>query len=101
MAQVIWTEPALGDLAEIAEYFALDNLDAATRLVENILNHVDQLVDHPQSGSYLPEQVSRQYRQIIEPPCRVIHSFDGERVQILYVVRFEQWLRSKRLTDLE
>jgi toxin ParE1/3/4 len=101
MAQVIWTEPALSDLAEIAEYIALDNPDAAERVVQNVFAHTDQLIDHPRSGSYLPEQVDKRYRQIIEPPCRVIYSIDGERVQILYVLRFEQLLRKDRLSDFE
>jgi len=34
MAQIIWTEPALSDLDEIAEYIALDKPNAANRLVE-------------------------------------------------------------------
>jgi len=33
MAEVIWTEPALGDLDAIADYIALENPDAARRLV--------------------------------------------------------------------
>lgn len=34
MAQVTWTEPALSDLDEIAEYIALDNPGAAHRFVK-------------------------------------------------------------------
>jgi len=36
MAQLIWTEPALLDLDEIAEYIALDNFGAAQRLIEKV-----------------------------------------------------------------
>jgi toxin ParE1/3/4 len=31
MAKVVWTEPALQDLDEIAEYIALDKLSAAKK----------------------------------------------------------------------
>jgi plasmid stabilization system protein ParE len=33
MAEVIWAEPALNDLDSIADYIALDNPEAARRLV--------------------------------------------------------------------
>jgi plasmid stabilization system protein ParE len=36
MAEVIWTEPALNDLNAIADYIALDNPEAARRLVQKI-----------------------------------------------------------------
>jgi len=37
MAQIIWTEPALQDLNNIAEYIALDKVSAAKRLVQKVL----------------------------------------------------------------
>jgi len=43
MAQIIWTEPALLDLNEIAEYIALDKPDAARRLVKQVFSSVDVL----------------------------------------------------------
>ncbi len=36
MAQIIWTEPALLDLNEIAEYIAIDKPSAAIRLVQKV-----------------------------------------------------------------
>ena len=36
MAQIIWTEPALSDLDDIAEYIALDKVEAARRLVKQV-----------------------------------------------------------------
>lgn len=43
MAQVSWTEPALNDLDEIAEYIALSNYSAAQNLIEVIFDKVTQL----------------------------------------------------------
>ena len=51
MAEVIWAEPALSDLDAIADYIALDNPEAARRLVQKIFDHVDQLESHPRLGS--------------------------------------------------
>ena len=51
MAQVIWTEPALQDLNEIAEYIALDKLSAAKKLVQNIFSSTDRLEKFPDRKS--------------------------------------------------
>ena len=34
MAQIIWTEPVLHDLSEIAGYIAIDKVSAAKKLVQ-------------------------------------------------------------------
>lgn len=70
MAKLIWTEPALKDLDDIAAYIAHDNPAAARRLVERVFQHVEQLGDHPDSGSIPKEFRNSRYRQIVEPPCR-------------------------------
>ena len=43
MAKIIWTEPALQDLDAIADYIALDNPEAARRLVQRVFRHIEQL----------------------------------------------------------
>jgi toxin ParE1/3/4 len=92
MAEVIWTEPALSDLEAIADYIALDNPAAAKTLVQRVFAHVEQLANHPLSGSKLAEFKGWQYRQIIEPPCRTIYRHEKGRVHILHVVRGERKL---------
>lgn len=97
MAQVIWTEPALSDLDAIGDYIALQNPDAAASLIARIFEHVGQLQAHPESGSKLPELKRLRYRQIIEPPCRVVYRFDGKSAIVLHVLRSERLLRPARL----
>jgi plasmid stabilization system protein ParE len=97
MAEVIWTEPALSELDAIADYIALENPDAAGALVQRSFHHVDQLIDHPRSGSKPPELRGWRYRQIVDPPCRVFYREDANRVFILYVMRAERLLRPKEL----
>lgn len=97
MAQIIWTEPALSDLDAIADYIALDDPQAARNLVRKVIEHVEQLEKHPDSGSRLPEMRRSRYRQIVEAPCRVFYRHDGERVFILYVMRGEMMFRKARL----
>ena len=97
MAQIIWTEPALSDLDAIADYIALDDPQAARNLVRKVIEHVEQLEKHPDSGSRLPEMRRSRYRQIVEPPCRVFYRYDGHRVFVLHVLRSERLLRRGRL----
>jgi toxin ParE1/3/4 len=52
MAQLIWTESALSDLNEIAEYIALENPTAASLLVQQVFSAVERLAQHPASGKF-------------------------------------------------
>ena len=99
MAEIIWSEPALGDLDAIADYIALENPIAASALIQRIFGHVEQLADHPESGSRPQELGRSRYRQIVEPPCRVFYRYDGHKVFILYVMRSERLLRRGRLVS--
>jgi plasmid stabilization system protein ParE len=98
MAEVIWTEPALSDLDAIADYIALDDPEAARRLVRRIFQHVDQLATHPESGSKPPDLRGGRYRQIVERPCRIFYRYDGARVLVLHIMRGERKLRVRHLT---
>lgn len=101
MAELIWTEPALEDLDRIADYIALDDPAAAARLVHRVFSHVEQLEDHPQSGSPVPEFRGSQvrYRLIVEAPCRVIYRYHAKTglVSILHVIKGERLLRKARV----
>ena len=99
MAEIVWSEPALADLDAIADYIALDKPSAAKELVRRVFAHVDQLRDHPKSGSVPAELKKSKYRQIVEPPCRVFYRYDGVRVYILHVMRSERLLRKGMLGE--
>jgi toxin ParE1/3/4 len=97
MVEIVWTEPALSDLDAIADFIALENPVAAQKLVRRIFKHVEQLEVHPKSGSKPPELKGWNYRQIIEPSCRVFYRHDDSYVFILHVMRSEQRLRASKL----
>jgi len=99
MAEIVWSEAALSDLDAIADYIALENPAAAAELVRRILGHIEQLADHPDSGSRPQELKRSRYRQIIEPPCRVFYRHDGSKVFVLHVMRFERLLRQGQLVS--
>jgi len=99
MAEIVWSEPALSDLDAIADYIALEDPVAASALVKRIFDHVEQLADHPESGSRPQELGRSRYRQVVEPPCRVLYRYDGHKVFILHVMRTERLLRKGKLVS--
>jgi toxin ParE1/3/4 len=101
MVEVIWTEPALSDLDAIADYIAIENPSAAAALVRRVFTHVEQLQNHPESGSRPLELKRSRYRQIVEPPCRIFYRCDGSQVYVLYVMRSERLLRKTALAGRE
>ena len=96
MAEIVWSEPALSDLDAIGDYIALENAAAAAELVQRVFAHVEQLAQHPESGSRPQELKRSRYRQIVEPPCRVLYRYDGKIVFVLHVVRSERLLRRRQ-----
>ena len=100
MAQVIWTEPALFDLQEIAEYIALDKESAAKRFVQEVFSAAERLGQFPKSGRKPPELESKtRYREIIIGPSRVLYRYAQNKVYILYVMRGERQLRKYLIDD--
>jgi len=99
VARLVWSEPALDDLDDIAEYIALDNLAAAKALVRTVFNKVDRLKDFPNSGKRPLELKKTRYREVIVGPCRVFYRHDEYRIVIVHVMRGERELRKLLLRE--
>lgn len=99
MAQIIWTEPALLDLEEIAEYIALDKTEAAKRLVRKVFSSIDRLKQFPESGRKPAELKESRHREIIVGPCRIFYRVEKTKIYIIYVMRSERNLRKYLLDE--
>ncbi|MBL4850900.1 MAG: type II toxin-antitoxin system RelE/ParE family toxin [Gammaproteobacteria bacterium] len=99
MAQIIWTEPALFYLNEIAEYIALDKISAATQLVKKVFSSTERLEQFPKSGRKPPELNNSKYLEIIVGPCRIFYRIDKRIVYILYIMRSRRKLRKYLLDE--
>jgi len=93
MAEIIWTNPALEDLNDIAEYIALSNLLSAKNLVKKIFEKVDRLEEFPESGKKPLELNNLNYREVVVNPCRIFYKIENGNVFILHVMRQERDLR--------
>ena len=94
MAQLIWTEPALLDLDEVAEYIALDDPLAASNYVQKVFNRTQRLTLYPNSGKRPTELPRTPYREIVIPPCRIFYRVENETAYILHVMRSERLLQA-------
>ena len=99
MARIIWTEPALQDLDQIADYISLDKPTAANRFVQRVFQRVEQLASHPKSGSIPNELNGTPYRQFVIPPVRIFYREQDDMVFIIYIMRGERFFRSNDLIE--
>jgi plasmid stabilization system protein ParE len=99
MAQVIWAEPALQDLDAIADYIALDDPTAATRLVRKVFEKVDQLIEFPETGTRPKELKGTPYRKLTVIPILIYYKIEGRKVIVVHVVRGERKFSLKRIED--
>src|SRR4051794_582679 len=98
MAQIIWDPVAIDDLHEAAAYIDRDSPVAARRLVERILERVEQLIEWPQSGGFIPEDDRKIYRQLIQGNYRIIYRLQADDVLIVAVYHAARLLADDRLT---
>lgn len=90
MVEIVWTEPALNGLSEIADYIELSNPHAAESLVKSAFKKIERLAEHPHSGRKVPEFESSDYREVIVDPCRIFYKLESNCIYILFVLRQER-----------
>ncbi len=81
---VIWTERAVSHLTDIQLFIELDKPEAARKLIQKILAHVERLVQHPYLGRPGREPDTR---ELIIPgtPYIVPYRIDRGRLAVLAV----------------
>ena len=92
MARVIWAEPALQDLDQIADYIALDKPDAARNLVMTVFEKIELLEQFPDMCPVPHDLPDSRYRHLIVGPLRIFYRFDADVVLVVYVMRSESCL---------
>ena len=98
MARLIWTEPALQDLEQIADYIALDNNFAAKRLIKEVFRQAELLESFPEMCPKPHDLPDTDYRHLLVKPLRILYRIQGDLIYIVYVMRHE---RSLRLSELK
>ena len=84
---IFWTNPALQNLLEVAQYIQANNPAAAKKLVKKIKTKVSRLSQFPNSGRIVPEYPASGLREVIVDDHRIIYRVlpHHSTVQILTV----------------
>lgn len=86
MVKIIWTETAIQDIQDIAEYIAKDSVRYAEITAMELFEAVDILEKHPKAGVKVPEFDEESIRQLIRGNYRIVYLIvDDYRIDILTV----------------
>lgn len=85
MAKIVWSERALQDINEIAEYIAKDSFLYATEQVASFFEKVAQLENNPGLGRPVPELKTLTIRQVLCGSYRIIYEEIDDQLAVLTV----------------
>ena len=90
---VVWTDPAWGDLEAAAEYIARDSEFYAAALVQEAHDAAAALVDFAERGQTVPEFADESIRELLVKPYRLVYKLTDEHVFIVAFIHGSQRLR--------
>ena len=75
---ISFAESALRDLEQIKVWYTEQGMpDIGERLVAEVFQRVETLVDHPDIGRVVPEFEQSFLRELIHPPFRIVYRHDS------------------------
>ena len=74
MVRVNWTDQALDDIENIAQFIAKDSLKYANIQVQRFFDKAEILTTHPHAGRIVPEINQNFLRELIQGNYRIIYS---------------------------
>ena len=83
--KVVWSVEAEACLAEIEDYIARDNPEAAERWVTRLIERVSPLEDFPEMGHVVPEYEDSRVRELLVRGYRIFYVVRGDTVCIATV----------------
>ena len=91
-AEVLWTPKAEEDLVDLHAFIALDNEEAADRLIERIQAAADLISHYPRLGRRRPE-IEPSFRMVNEGPYLILYETfpdtdtDAVPVSTVFIIR--------------
>ncbi len=84
--KIIWTELALLDAENIKGYIEQDSEIYATRVIETIIEAIENLKMFPQMGRVVPEFKKHDIREILVYNYRVIYEVQNQAITVLTII---------------
>ena len=96
MAQVKWSNAAKMDLKQIFEYIARDSRQYGDKVIKDIIEKSENLLNFPRMGRSVPEMLDDNIREIIIYSYRLVYELvSDEEVQVIALIH------SKRQIPIE
>ena len=83
---VKWSAPARNDLKQIHDYITKDSKYYARRVIQEIIEKTEKLIEHPEIGRIVPEVSDQNVRELIVYSYRLVYEISAGRIQILAVI---------------
>lgn len=86
---VKWAAVAQSDLKQIIDYIAFDSPENALQILKKLRQKASSLYALPDRGRIVPElkdQGIHMYREIMDPPWRIIYRISAATVYVLSVI---------------
>lgn len=97
MCNIIWSNRAVTNLKSIESYIAEDSPNQAKKVVNEIINYVEELAQFPYIGSIVTELNDYNLRQLIIYSYRIIYSVDKRQIKIITIIHSKQNFTKKSL----
>jgi plasmid stabilization system protein ParE len=93
---------AVDDLQDILDWYRAQQVpDVGERLVREVVQDIERLVELPESGRIVPEFGAARLREIIHPPFRIVYRLEEARVRVVRVWRSERMLKVPPPADVD
>ena len=79
MVEIAFANSAWEDLDAITNYIALDSPRYAQEFADRVIDHVEQLIEFPESGRIVPEFSNSGLRELILDSYRIVYRIMNSR----------------------
>ncbi|MCB0429946.1 MAG: type II toxin-antitoxin system RelE/ParE family toxin [Flavobacteriales bacterium] len=86
MAEVRWTDQAIEDINNIAEYISKDSLTFARIQTDRFFERVEILETQPLAGRIVPELNDQTIRELVMGNYRIVYLMDSEDTATILTV---------------
>jgi len=86
MVKVVWTQRAIYDLEDIADYISKDSVKYASLTLEKLIDTASIIELNPLIGRIVPETNDKNIREIIKGNYRVIYFLSNDQAANILTV---------------
>lgn len=89
-----FAESAIADLEEVIAWFTEQGLaETGKKLVEKVILQTERLTLYPDSGRLVPEFATKDLREIVQPPFRIVYRREKRKILVVRIWRSERLLK--------